>query len=609
MTTAKVQGLVAFAGQTLSGYELDHIKYGVAQLGVDKGFEPDTIAVAAEQQVFGAAMNAYFLGNETGQLTPSPLDTSTEPGRTQLDQLAPRIAAAMERTRPEYQGSQFEQAAHLIATDTSRRFDPLYSPSNASRRGGVNRNFVTARGITTSAPGLEDVPIAIVGAGAAGTLTARALVEAGFSNVDIYDKRGRSGGIWEQNNVHGGSRNNPVDLHYDWAISHAATVGDPTGREIQDYIQNVATNRAYRYALPPIIPGVVKEIEAGDLSHQVRFTVEGEQYNREYPIVVYAPGIGLPLPPSHPGHMETDAKGSSAGQRWQRQLTDQEIRDSGTTLLIGLGNSTAEMMTQFYDFTRRTGEEVDYRVLTHYPKAMVDRTGYKAPGWSSQVARDPTKPELTKLAMDLPLIKAAYRDAFARGKIIPGVAKWHVGDRGTTTVVDGARISKEFEYDTLYTLIGYGHRPDTLEAASVTVLDPYLGQGAFDFDGEVQQNPGMFGRQRVYPGYFGIGPVTKNRENPNALVIPGIQAQIAEMMPTLALRAVEYALRNPAALVEAGRTRQQPVRSTRAHTLESVPNLQQGFEPYTGAGSTLLESILNGSRRLFEPRNTFRKKV
>jgi len=224
-------------------------------------------------------------------------------------------------------------------------------------------------------------------------------------------------------------------------------------------------------------------------------------------------------------------------------LSEEKLRslEGKRLVFIGFGNSTAEMLLQIQEYEAQTGREIDYRIITHYPEASI-RDPFTKFGSYDSVYRDINKPNLVKLAGDLDHINTSYSEAHQRRKIISGIINWEVeGNQVVATDRDG--IKTVIPYDQIYTLTGYRQEPESLERMGIQVLDDTMGASAFDYDGEVQANPGAVERERVYPGYFGIGPLTKTVYNPNAVVIPGIQYQLNDLLTTLVIRAAEYKLR------------------------------------------------------------------
>jgi hypothetical protein len=100
-----------------------------------------------------------------------------------------------------------------------------------------------------------------------------------------------------------------------------------------------------------------------------------------------------------------------------------------------------------------------------------------------------------------------------------------------------------FKADQLATNIGYGNDPAVMNAMGATVIDEYKGSIAVDYDGEIQKKPGTKGRERVYPGYFGVGSILKSDWNPNAQVMGGIMHKVYDICFTASVRAVEKHVR------------------------------------------------------------------
>ena len=396
---------------------------------------------------------------------------------------------------------------------------------------------------------MRGVRIVILGAGAAGTLAARTLVNAGFENILVLDQTGAYGGLWNQPNVREGLTNNPFSFEYeDLGVGAAPLPGD----EITDFLHDLACPPSYLgwRALPPVKKAKVLGVEPGDLAHRVTYRDEEGEHSILAPIVVNALGIGKPLPPSRPGVMETDVP-HLAGIRWQQVWSpEQAKRLRGKTLaFIGLGNSTAEMLVQLQDYNAQ-GYGINYRVITHYPQEAIDfpRTTVAWRGENFRLYRDTSLSGLTKLAGDLGRINRAFTLARQSGSVLTEVTLWTLaaGQGGAKTMIvwsaDGSAHS--FPVDQLFTLIGYGHRADELQALGLLVTDDYLGRVAADFDGEVQRTPGAPGRSRLHAGYSLLGSMLKSRSNPNAIVIPGLLYRLADWLNTVTLRSAEYVARN-----------------------------------------------------------------
>ncbi len=550
----------------------------------DKGYDPGAVSALGHAGIVGELLDNYSLGNKIisgDDAYPDSADT--------LNSLAQVAVRRESIKRPSYTGTTYEnrliiREPYFSDDDRDPRYlddeyyyaDEDYSTERLRdfRRNGASRYFLPGLVEIDEAGkdrlGLAYVPIAVIGAGAAGVLTAQAIASLGFKNVQLLDKTEEVGGIWNFDNVRLGSKNNPFDITFgevDLPKSSSFSFEPPfvpelSGLQVQDFIYRIADGLHTNPPSQPIYPqrATVREVEAGDLNHLVRMTVDGEKITKQFPIVVYAPGIGKPLPLSREGHMMTTTDKKEAGIRWQQQLTPEKLRAlvGKQLIFIGLGNSTAEMLHQIQQFEDETGRSIDYRILTHYPKAALDIPDLAFGGYDP-VFRDLNLPDLTKLAGDLEHIGNAYFRAKKTGKIIPGIASWHA-ENGQCEVFDNSGHKKVLPYDQIYSLIGYRQDPESLSQMSINVLDDYSATGAFDFDGEVQKHPGAVGRERLFPGYFAIGPVVKNRHNPNAIVIPGIQYQLNDLLTSLVVRATEYALAHPdevAAIRGAEKARQQ----------------------------------------------------
>lgn len=525
---------------------------------VEKGFEPEAIlSLASLDRItsgFGYLVDGVILGNLDAS---NPRQDATKVDKERIGALSDlaMLGALSVRNynRAQYTGTDSENA-NVDAAFTGDRFRSS-GPERLRhiRNNGASRVFHTGQYELPidSVPDIDRVPIGIVGAGAAGILTARALTEIGFKNLVMWDKRGRHTGIWGQDNVRNGSKNNPFNIRFmDTIVGPANGRGTPDGIEIERFLRNQVDpyNFGYRRSLRDPVKAVVTEIEPGDLSHRVHYKVSGaKQADSEvFPIVVYAPGIGLPLDPNRKGYMATLNSRGDVGKRWQEQLSSDQLRELAgkRVIFVGIGNSTFEMIPQLEDANDNYGYNIDYRIITHLPPSMIHnpRDRRRAGNEVRSLYRDLNRPNLTSLAGDLPVISAAFRSAVVNNRIITGARLWH-HDRNVFSVLDENGIETTIPFDKLYTLIGYGNAPDALEAAGMKVQDEYTGTIYADYDGETQANPGAVGRERVNPGLFANGSVLKTRRNPNALVIPGIQARLNDMIPSIVIRAAEYCLR------------------------------------------------------------------
>lgn len=406
-----------------------------------------------------------------------------------------------------------------------------------SARGATKEFYLGNVDVSLLKESLLHTKVIVIGGGPAGLLATRAMLDAGFSphNITVIDKTGSYGGVWNQKNVSGGSRNNPFTLYFEGMKLYAAP---GSGESVKEFLVRAESGFPY---MPKPTKGVVVGVTPGDLDHVVTFQTQDGEKTISAPIVINALGNGRPLPPSREGHMTTDTP-EAAGIRWQQVLSEKaaERLRGKSIVMIGLGNSTAEMLTQIQALNRR-GFNIDYKILTHFPREAVENPKKKVThhGREYRVYRDLSLPNLVKWEGDLNDARFTYVAAEAEGRIVPEVTHWDLRDGKIEYTLESGEV-QSFDCDQLYTLIGYGQDPDTLRSMGMTVTDEYAGTIAYDYDGEIQRKPGAQGRERVYPGYFGLGSVLKSPENPNAQVIPGIMHRIYDLLFTAALRGFEY---------------------------------------------------------------------
>lgn len=259
------------------------------------------------------------------------------------------------------------------------------------------------------------------------------------------------------------------------------------------------------------------------------------------PIVVNAIGVGDPLHPHRPGKMQTDVAPEQAGQRWQHVLTEAEVRSfhGKQMVFVGLSNATFAMLHQIHQWNRR-GAAIDYRVITHYPKASLDHpTQHVEHGGSSyHFYRDLEHFHLLRVAGDLAEVADAFQQALTGGHILPHVTGWsREGEEVIATSEDGKR--HRLPCDRLYTLIGYGPQASLLEEMGLQLNNRYLGAVDMDVDGEAHR-PGatsFSGRERVHPGYFCFG--IRNSFNPNEVLLNGLLFRLPQLLAGIILRAAE----------------------------------------------------------------------
>ncbi|MGH9821698.1 MAG: hypothetical protein ACREDR_00345 [Blastocatellia bacterium] len=525
----------------------DRLRRLLCRAFADKGYAEEAIAYLAAR----GATTPNFFGFLLGHFLMRTPDTRYH---VIMQQTADALVNPFSPSPPAgrvYSGTQEENAvidasiATSPARDGFRRFT-----GRGSARVFSSREFRLPRYDRL----LKHTPVAILGAGAAGTMMARALVNAGYLSVTVLDQTGGYGGIWRQPNVRGGSKNNPFSFNFEGVyVGEAPGPGESITRFLEKVVD--PSHGYFLRPLPAVKKAKVLRVEPGDLHSLVTYSDETGQHTLLAPIVINTLGLGRPLPPSRVGVMTTDMPAHEAGIRWQQILDERQASalDGKMLVFIGLGNSTAEMLVQVQRFNRLLGLNIRYKVLTHYPKTSLARPDTTV-AWGEKLYRlyrDTGLPQLTRLAGDLDEIERAFvqaRDSRSPEleEIIPEVTHWTITKaNGTKTMVitlaDGS--TRAFDFNQLYTLIGYSHRPEELAALGMLVADPYLGSIAYDYDGEIQRVVGASGRERVWPGYYGLGSLLKTPQNPNAQVIPGLMYRLSDTLFSVIVRSTEYGLR------------------------------------------------------------------
>lgn len=396
---------------------------------------------------------------------------------------------------------------------------------------------------------LSNTRINIIGAGASGLLAALSLSDIGYNNIQIIDQRPAAGGIWRDQRVAGLSKNNPFDIAVQGIRPVRAAPGP--GSDIARFLAEVdytLRRRGVRF-----VQGKVTSVEPGDLYHKLEFRSNNNTHTSISPILILASGTGSPLHPHSENHIKSDLRMVDAGHRWQELITYENAlvltkmtSPDRPLILQGLGNSTAEMMVQIHDLNQSYPEiNIDFVVVTHYPKDAIYNPTNDVTGLDGKVYhlyRDIKKPNLVKLAGDLKKIDAAFTIARDQGRIITDIESSRLdGEKIVFTAKNGDEYRYDYDRQLLYTLIGYGQTKEFLESVGLgqSIRDPYSGSIHYDWDGELQRSPGELGRNRLYPGYFALGPILKSPENVNAPVIPGNIFRIYDLLFGINLRSEE----------------------------------------------------------------------
>lgn len=436
--------------------------------------------------------------------------------------------AAPDTTLPivKYRGS----AEQNVAID---RAVTIYN-SNANFHGeGAAALLRVAAILGTSDAVIKDTPIAIIGRGPAGILSLIALKRLGFRNIKVFEKKTPLG-IWSQPNVKDGTKNNPRQLTFDAvaALNVASGNGTKDGKEVSSFLETALNSAGLDVTIGA---STVHDVHPSSLSTTLSF---GEKLKEKFPIVINAAGTGSPRPFTDPSDQQRmELLGSSdrpVAVRWQQVgLTRADVQGK-RFIFIGLGNSTAEMISQLHDL-KRAGAQVDYKILTHYPEDSIFNPNdvvddeYEN---TFRVFRDLNKPDLTGFQGDLPRSRSDYYQALLDKNIISDVTSWGVKDGEITYQLPyGGRGA--FKFDKLFVLTGYQHDNESYSKLGLYAPNNYP---VSDYDGELHNSKGRI------KGYFGIGAVMDAPHNRNVTVIPGIMFRMPDMLYSVVMRAIEYNL-------------------------------------------------------------------
>ncbi|GCE15076.1 FAD-dependent oxidoreductase [Tengunoibacter tsumagoiensis] len=499
----------------------------LAQMLADKGIGRETICYLAHQ-------SPHFLGMVFGHLimrSPYTQEHGHLLKRTLLSLPSPLPT-------PTYQGTKSENSAIDAIWEHQGQECGLRS---ITWRGAAGA-YESTQQINVPLHMRKMTLVVIIGAGAAGILAARALLDVGFPVV-LFDQTGNAGGVWNQDFLRDASRANPFPLRFE---QHQLDAAPGSGSAVMEWLEAIMKSGVHPF--PLIKKARVIEVRPGDVSHTVLYENErGERQEFVAPIVINAVGVGEPLPPSRPGVMTTDIDPAQAGTRWQTVWSPKEAhRHHGRTILfIGLSNSTIEMVKQIQRY-RRGGLDINYRILTHYPQEalfnpsnVVFHNGHKM-----RLYRNPDRLQLLRLAGDIPEVARAFEEARDTDHITSHITSWSLehGAQPQVVAVREDGVVQRYPYNQLYTLIGYGPKAETLSALGLHINNPYLGAVDLDYDSEVQRAPGCVGRSRLCPGYFCFG--IRNAFNMNEVVLPGLLFRLPDLVAGVILRSSEYCLMN-----------------------------------------------------------------
>ncbi len=513
----------------------------VSQLFAEKGIDRATIRFLQEQRLLAPLLGHFLLQ--------APRSSGT------WQQLCQLKTDAFPLLAPVYTGSPEENREIEDAIHRSRQGQLAGAGLEEGLRATTWRGAAGAYvgGGLTVPQAIRRTRVVMIGAGAAGILAARALRNAGLEQILLLEKDGLSGvgGIWSRDMPRRILHAVPFDLHFEQVLLQA---GPASGQKITNFLERlVSPPPAFHWpAFPPVLPAEVVRVIPGDLCHTVTYLDEdGRERQITAPVVINALGVGEPLAPSWDGAMTTDLASHQAGVRWQEVWSEEQARryHQRTLVFISLSNATLSMLWQIHSWKRR-GMQIDYQVLSHYPHASIKEPQARitSRGRVFRLSRDLEQFQLLRMAGDMDPFRRAFEEARAHRSIVAQVTHWTREHRGGQEWVvalqeDGTRHS--LPCDHLYTLIGYGPRAATLEAMGLRVTHSHLGAVAQDYDGEAQKEPGVTGRDRLFPGYFCLG--IRNASNPNVVLLPGLLYQLPNLIAGVVLRATEDALRHQGA--------------------------------------------------------------
>lgn len=532
-----------------------HYQPLLEQLIADKGFSYDAIHSLLDMEI-----GLETVGLLGGLFNMMKGQERVHPG--DMEKITNALRAAKPNKQPHYRGTAEENEA--IDTSLHQRFPTRFGKGTARSfdMGGSLHTFITVN--SENHETLSTIPITIMGAGPAGIMMARALVDMGFKEVTIIDEQGEFKGLWNYPNVARASKNNPYNLSYhsNNTSTRLQATGDKntfgTGQEVVDFLEDIIfpPPTALAESLPQAVDGIAGKIisvspERNDAGmYEITYYDKATQQNQthEAALVINTLGKGKYKDPTK-GPMTTDAASAAQAKHWQEIILDREklkqLMGKHFTF-VGLGNSTLEMVRQIqylnqHVFTRNN--RITFTILTHYTEKQFEPKDDR----KRALYRDLSIPDLTGVAGDIPEVDAAMQYALEEGAVKTNVAEWHY-DRDMKkvafTTTDGTTHEASCDNGYLYTLIGYGRTQE--EFAQLGILADQNGNPYSDYDGEYQRAPGATGITRVMDGYFGLGGTIATDTDTNAEVIPGMLFRMRMMMPSVLVRAQEHVNRfNP----------------------------------------------------------------
>src|SRR5580704_6045993 len=178
---------------------------------------------------------------------------------------------------------------------------------------------------------------AVIGAGMAGILSAIKLAEAGTSDVTVYEKADRVGGIWRENTYPGLSCDVPSHLYsYSFALTPEWSRRFAPGPEIRAYFERIAREN-----------GVVERVRFGDQVERCVFS-EGRWdlttfsgHRDQVDFVIAATGVL-----HHPKYPVIEGLDTFKGAMFHSARGDDSVPLEGARVgIIGTGSTAVQMVS------------------------------------------------------------------------------------------------------------------------------------------------------------------------------------------------------------------------------------------------------------------------
>jgi hypothetical protein len=390
-------------------------------------------------------------------------------------------------------------------------------------------------------PELHQERIAVIGAGAGAMVTAAYLIHRGATpdNVVFLDPRGKFGGGWNDAWVRSGGINNPRSLRF---LGRAELdVADRSGHSMQHYLARIAdTALTGTRMLASSAVSLQRQASEGQPWHVK--TNHGTTLEADSVII----STGTPRPRRIKGarlfsNLDTITNRVLPQEliieRRQRVLEESDFTSRRPIVLIGLGNSTAAMLTQIQQYEDKTGQTVDYRILTDLSRGAVLNPELPVNG-HKPIFRNPAEAYLTGYSGDLARDRSAYFRALGENKIISDVTEiqYDRSLRQLMATTEHRTVLSHTANTHVFALLGY-ERDDALFASMGALLfKGILGGGVRGptirpCDGAV-----LTAHDGYMSNIYATGAAAASSANPNVATVPGIQGQVPGTTVTIAVR-------------------------------------------------------------------------